>query len=136
MDSLDKPELDETLRRRCEGGLWAPLAALAWRNYLHHGRGVLFGPVGFLQARRTEMDYLTVADGSRFPDWLDKALAEYDPETSVILLLAADAEYERLAREAGPGRESMIAQLPIGLVFCRTLEMEPPPPQAYRSQAS
>jgi len=136
MEPLDKEGLDETLRRRCEGGLWSPLAAMAWRNYLDHGRGVLFGPTGFLHGRRTEMDYLTVSDGSRFPDWLDKALAEYDPETSLVLLLAADADYERLARDAGPGRESLLAQLPISQVYCRTLEMDPPPPTAYRNQAS
>jgi hypothetical protein len=136
MDPLDKEGLDDTLRRRCEGGLWLPLAAMAWRSHLDHGRGVLCGPVGFIQGRRTEMDYVTVSDGSRFPDWLAKAVTEYDPETAIVLLLVADDEFDRLSQQAGAGLESHMMQLHLGQVYCRTLEMEPAPPAAYRSQAS
>lgn len=111
--------------------VWKPAAAMAWRNFLEHGRGALALPWSFIGAE----------DGTRlFPVYttfleplpgVTERVAAYDPERELLVVLVLEHLFRELGDRIGPPFRPRAGELLWPLVVAS----EPPPPKCHQQAA-
>jgi len=130
---------DNEIEVACDGLLgraWKPIAASSWNRYQLHGKGALLASIRMLTGESSEMDYITPNARTPLPDWLEAAIREYDPDTSLVLVFVEDEVFRGATRPTGLDLLEEHTGVLRGRTYFRVVERTPTPSECAMALAN